>query len=365
MTTAARAPTAILLWVLAPAAIAQDGPAAPPAASAAAAEEADDGCRGELPPDAERLDAMRAGLQRGVCSTARFVDRLFGREHEYAEMEDATNGRASMTLGWNEQDDFELDTRFRASVELPAINERFNLTIGRASRDEYVADEQTADGPVIGTFSDDDSAEVFAGLGYRVHRDRDNRFDLGAGIQLESPPNPYLNARFRHYSYLRDDLLLTLRTTAFVEADEGFGVTQALDLDRVLGEDYLLRFGNSVRLSEETDGVRWRSRLALYQAIDFRRALRYELRVSGETDGTQPDLYGFWVTHRRSMFREWLFLEFGGGVFWADGPQPADRCSACAAASVGFEVLFGDAYDRVLRRGQRQAQAAEDPAGRR
>ncbi len=349
MATVYRPPITILLLLFALPVVAQDA-ASPDEAPPVSGEEPASGCRGEARPDADRLDSMRAGLQRGVCSTARFVDRLFGREHEYSDLEDDSSGRASATLGWNEQDEFEVDTRFRASVELPAINERFNLTIGRASRDEYVADEQVAVGPVIGTFSDDDSAQVFAGLGYRVHRDRDSRFDLGAGIQLESPPNPYLNARFRHYSYLRDDLLLTLRTTAFVETDEGFGITQALDLDHVLGNDYLLRLGNSVRFSEETDGVRWRSRLALYQAIDYRRAMRYEFRVRGETDGTQPDLYGFWVTHRRSVLRDWLFLEFGSGVFWADGPQPPDRCTSCLGMSIGFEVLFGDAYDRASRR---------------
>ena len=158
------------------------------------------------------------------------------------------------------------------------------------------------------------------------------------------------NARFRHYIYVSDELLLTLRTTGFVENDEGFGITQAFDLDRVMGPDYLLRFGNSVRLSEETDGMRWRSRLALYQAIDYRRAMRYELSVRGETDGTQPDLYGLRVTHRRSVLRDWLFVEYGGVLFWADGPLPSDRCDACLGASIGFEVLFGDAYDRVLRR---------------
>ncbi|MGE0031152.1 MAG: hypothetical protein AB7T20_08565, partial [Steroidobacteraceae bacterium] len=263
------------------------------------------------------------------------------------------------TLGWNEQDEFEVDTRFRASVQLPAINERFNATIGRASRDEYVADEQAAVGPVVGAFSDDEPAEWFAGVGYRVFRDRDSRFDLGAGLKLESPLNPYANARFRHYVYFNDELLLTMRTTGFVENDEGFGITQAFDLDRVLGPDYLLRFGNSVRLSEETDGVRWRSRLALYQAIDYRRAMRYELSVRGETDGTQPDLYGLRVTHRRSVLRDWLFIEYGGVLFWADGPEPSDRCDACLGASIGFEVLFGDAYDRALRRDRRTRTRAD------
>lgn len=342
----------LLLMIVLPAA-AQESPP-PPAAGA----RTPDGCRGEPEPDAKGLDTMRAGLQRGVCSTARFVDRLFGGEHEYSETEDDTNGRAGLTFGWNELDEFEVDTRLRASVNLPAINERFNATIGRASRDEFVADELTTVGPVVGAFSDDQPAEWFAGLGYRVFRDRDSRFDLGAGVKLETPLNPYANARYRHYVYFGDELLLTLRTTAFVENDEGFGVTQAFDLDRVLSPDYLLRFGNSARLSEATEGVRWRTRLALYQAIDYRRAMRYEISMRGETDGTQPDLYGLRVTHRRSMFRDWIFVEYGGALFWADGPLPSDRCNACVGASVGFEILFGDAYDRALQREARELETS-------
>ncbi len=120
-------------------------------------------------PEAEGIDTMRAGLQRGVCSTARFVDRIFGRENQYSEYEDDSNGRASVTLGWDEQDGFEVDTRFRASVNLPQINERFNATIGRATSDEYLADEIGVFNPAVGAFSDDDPAEWFAGVGYRAH----------------------------------------------------------------------------------------------------------------------------------------------------------------------------------------------------
>ncbi len=309
--------------------------------------------------DDKALDAMRKGLERGVCSTARFVDRLFGREHEYSEYEDDSNGRASATLGWNELDEFQVDTRFRVSVNLPQINERFNATIGRASRDEFVADELTTVGPSVGTFSDDQPAEWFAGVGYRVLRGRNSRFDLGAGIKLESPLNPYANARYRYYIHAGPETLLTLRTTAFVENDEGFGITQAFDVDHILSRDYLLRFGNSARLSEATDGVRWRSRVVLYQAIDYKRAMRYEVAARGETDGTQPDLYGLRVTHRRSVLRDWLFIEFGGSLFWADGPEPSDRCDACVGATVGFEVLFGEAYDRALK-SEKRAQSAAD-----
>jgi hypothetical protein len=310
----------------------------------------DDECAGEVDADAKGIDTVRAGLHRGVCSTARYVDRVFGRDNQFSEYKDDTNGRASVTLGWDEHDKFEVDARFRVSVNLPQINERFSATIGRASSDEFLADETSVFNPAVGAFSDDQPAEWFAGVGYRAHKGRDSRFDLGAGIKLETPFNPYANARYRHYIYRPSGVLLTLRTTAFVEKDEGFGVTQALDVDTVLDDSHLLRISNSLRWSEDTEGVRWRFRPALYQAIDYRRAMRYEAFVRGETDGTEPDLYGVAVTHRRSAWRDWLFFEFGVELFWAYGPLPADRCSTCVGAALGFEILFGKGYDRILRR---------------
>jgi hypothetical protein len=355
----ARSAAALLLCVLSVAAGAQDPP---PDIYVERETPAGDGCRGETSPDAQGIDTMRAGIHRGVCSTARFVDRLFGRENQFSEYEDDSNGRASVALGWDQQNEFDVDTRFRASVNLPQINERFNATIGRASSDEFLADEIGVFNPAVGAFSDDDPAEWFAGLGYRAHQGRDSRFDLGAGVKLESPLNPYANARYRRYIYRPSGVLWTLRSTFFVENDEGFGVTQSFDVDKVLSDAYLLRLSNSLRLSEETDGVRWRIRPALYQAIDYRRAMRYEAYVRGESDGTQPDLYGFGVTHRRSAWRDWLFLELGVELFWADGPQPADRCDACVGAAFGFEILFGDAYDRILRRDAERLPAPE-PAG--
>jgi hypothetical protein len=370
LTTAAvrRPPVLALLWFCLPAVAfaAETGPAPrPEERSSQLSSDPGAGCEGEAPPGAEGIDTVRAGLQRGVCSTARFVDRLFGRENQFSEYEDESNGRASVTLGWDEQDEFDVDTRFRASANLPQINERFNATIGRASRDEYLADEIGIFNPAAGSFSDDEPAEWFAGVGYRAHRGRDSRFDLGAGIKLESPLNPYANARYRHYIYGAEGTLLTLRTTLFVENDEGFGVTQAFDFDKVLNDAYLFRLSNSLRMSEETEGVRWRVRPALYQAIDYRRAMRYEAFMRGETDGTQPDLYGVSITHRRSAWRDWLFLEFGAELFWADGPLPADRCNACVGAAVGIEIMFGEAYDRILRRDRRRLPAEPGPDGER
>ena len=319
-------------------------------------------CLIRRPGEVGGLDRIRAGVQWSVCSTARFLDRVFGGEHEYAVLEDDSSGRAGFGLRWNEQDGTEFDGRFRANVTLPALDERVSAIIGRANRDEFIADEVTGIGPVGGSFFDDEPADWYAGLGYSVRRRPDSQFDLGAGVKLESPLNPFANAQYRHHVDLRDDTLLILRSTAFWENQQGFGLTQAFELDHVLGRDHMLRLATSFRWSEETLGIRWRSRAALYQAIDYRRAMRYELNVRGETDGTEPDRYGLGMTHRRSMWRDWFFIEAGAELFWADGPLPADRCDACFGASIGFEFLFGAVYDRALRREARQVEAAADPS---
>jgi hypothetical protein len=124
-----------------------------------------------------------------------------------------------------------------------------------------------------------------------------------------------------------------------------------------------MRLSSSLRWSEDTLGLRWRFRPALYRAIDHRRAMRYEAFVRGETDGTEPDLYGVAVTHRRSAWRDWLFFEFGAELFWADGPLPADRCSACVGAAIGFEILFGEGYDRILQRDALRLPSYDDLRG--
>ena len=300
---------------------------------------------------------MREGLERGVCSTARFVDRLFGREHEYSEYEDQSNGRASVTLGWNELDEFEVDTRFRVSVNLPQINDRFNATIGRASRDEYVADELTLVGPSVGAFSDDEPAEWFAGVGYRVLRNKNSRFDLGAGIKLQSPLNPYANARYRYYIHAGPETLVTLRTTAFVENDEGFGVTQAFDIDHVLSHDYLLRFG--IRCD-----CRRRPRRALAQS---RGALSGDrLQARNALRGQHPRRDGWhaarpvWAARHSPPFRiAGLAVHRVRGRLVLGGRPGAGGIAAMPAsgATVGFEVLFGEAYDRVLRSERTRAES--------
>jgi hypothetical protein len=81
--------------------------------------------------------------------------------------------------------------------------------------------------------------------------------------------------------------------------------------------------------------------------------MRYEAGVRGETDGIQPDLKELKVTYRRSLWRDWFFVETFGGVFWAGDEDPSRRCDACAQVGVGFEMMFGERYDQAGGDGSR------------
>jgi hypothetical protein len=304
-----------------------------------------DPCRAAAAPDAAQLDRLRSGVEVGVCATARWFDGLFGDPRENAEVYADTYGRVGLGLNWDEQDQWTVNGTFRARVALPTLGERFNLIAGRDSEETFIDDSYDDIGFLPGRFSDDGDAKWYAGLSYVAGASQRSLFDLSAGVQLQSPVNPYLKARYRYFIQSSDQWLLTLRSTAFWENEDGLGLTLAADADWALDERRVFRLANTATFAEATQGVRWRTRLLLYEMLDARSAMRYEVAVKGQTDATNPDYYGLRATYRRSAWRDWFFLEFTGNLFWSDGTEPGQRCDACLGAGVGFEIMFGDRYD--------------------
>lgn len=309
-----------------------------------------DPCRGEIEPQGAQLDRLREGVYTGVCTSARWFDGLFGDARDHAESYGQTHGRVGVGLAWDELDDLSFDGHLRANVQLPLLGSRFNAVIGRESDESYINDDFDGGNFLPGSFSDDRDARWYAGLNYNAIRGTNSRFDVSGGVQLQSPLNPYVKARYRYFLYPAEDLRLTARTTAFWENEDGFGVTLALDTDWSVSDTALLRWANTLRLSEVTQGVLWRSRLSWFQALSDVSALRYEVFVRGETDGIEPDRRELTVTYRRSVWRTWLFIETYAGIFWNDDEDPDRICDACAMAGVGFEMMFGDRYDESAAR---------------
>jgi len=325
---------------------------------------ADDPC-GEpaLSEDEEAaLDRVRGSVYRGVCSSSRWLDSFFGDSRDYTEVYGQTYGRVGAGVDWNERDDFGVDGYLRAKFPLPALGRRYNAILGRDSEDSFIDDNFDEMTFLPGAFSDENVDNIwYAGINYARKQGKNQRTDISVGLQISSPLNPYIKFRYRYYAQPSDSLLLRLRVTPFWENRDGLGITIAGDSDWTFRDGWMLRWANTATFSEATDGVRWRSRLALFQQLSPKSAMRYEAAIRGETDGIQPKIYGGKITYRRALWREWFFVETGAALFWSRELDPANDCDACIGVGVGFEIAFGDRYDRHLEKSRQSVAPTGEP----
>jgi hypothetical protein len=297
-------------------------------------------CR-DKPGDPDWLSQLRAGLYRTTCSTAAWFDGFFGNarfDDEYQAM----YGSVAVGAAWDERDHWDPSLRFRARVRLPQLSERFNAFVGKVDPEEYVTELRDDFDTLPRQFAREQDDAVLLGLGYGQGGRRGGHFDAGVGAKLGWPLKPYAKGTYRYARPFLDRNLVRLREAVFWEEAEHFGVTTRVDLERLLAEDYLLRWTNSGTFSEKTEGVRWFSTLTLYHNLGNGRAFAYEGGISGESDQEVGIVdYGLRVIFRRRIYREWLFLELRSSITWPRETLLAPRQSNLGAG-VAIELMFGE-----------------------
>jgi hypothetical protein len=297
-------------------------------------------CRDKLG-DPNWLSQVRAGLYRTMCSSAAWFDGFFGNARFDDEYE-AMHGSVAVGAGWDEHDHWDPSVRFRARVRLPQLSERFDAFVGKVDPEEYVTELRDDFDTLPRQFARAQDDAVLFGLGYGKPGRRGGHFDAGVGAKLGWPLEPYAKGTYRYARPFLDRNLLRLRETIFWEEQEHFGVTTRVDLERLLAEDYLLRWTSSGTLSEKTEGVRWYSSLTLYHSLGNGRAFAYQGGISGESDREVEIVdYGLRVIFRRRIYREWLFLELRSSITW---PRETllERRESNLGAGAAIELMFGE-----------------------
>ncbi|HSQ69802.1 MAG TPA: hypothetical protein VLM41_06925 [Steroidobacteraceae bacterium] len=320
----------------------------PPVPQATAQEQAAEGAGARLAPcpelaeDQEILEKMRTGVERSVCVTAWRVDTFFGnRDDEEVVEARAVYGRLRAGLLWDEQDGLDQELRLRATFPTPLLNKQLKAIVGRETDEEFIEDapREVADTTLFGTEQD---ASWLFGFGYDPIRGRRSRLSLGMGLKLQSPLNPYVKASYRYLAEPVDELMVRLRQTVFWENEEGFGTSSRADVERLLDEGRLLRWGTYLKLSEDTDGVYWNTALTGYQKIGEGRALALRGSVRGETGrDVNPVEYRLLTIYRQRFLRDWLFLELRGGASWVRKSKDESR-ELVPQVGVIFEMVFGE-----------------------
>ena len=300
-----------------------------------------DPCRLEQIEGQSWIDRINRGLHRAVCSSALWFDDLFGNEI-YENYDRGTYGRLLVGLEYDDREDFGEVTRFRAKFDLPKAEQRLSGFIGRGDRDEIVSDQVPRTGALPNLLSLPDEDEWLVGLGYAPQRSRRNSdWSIDVGADIEFPINWYAKARYKHVLFPTDATMLRYRQTLFWEKDDGWGVTSRVDWDFLMANEMLLRWRSLGTMSEGDRGLDWYSELTLFQNLGEDEALAYQVSVSGETDAPVPveHILGR-VIYRRSILREWFFLDVRPGVSYRRDEGDVDR-EFRPILAVGFEILFG------------------------
>lgn len=287
------------------------------------------------------IDWLQRKVSRTVCGSAMWFDGLFGESGLYEEI-DATYGRIFLGLWWDERDGIDPKFRFRLRLALPQLENRVNLVIGRESVDDFVTDQHDVGEGLAGSFADAEQEEWLLGIGFVPARGRRSRFSLDAGVRMTVPLDPYVRVHYRINLFTDPQKIqVRLRETVFWRSTEGYGFTSRADIDRSLGQRFLVRGTLSGTVSEVKLGVDWYTAATLYHYLGTGSALAYLVEAYGETGREVPvENCGVLVTYRRSFLRPWLLIELSSGLYW---PRrlPSEERKINPGLGLGFELYYG------------------------
>lgn len=321
----------------------RDKPATPPseAPPPAGAEEPSlrELCREGTPGEQGLLDDSRRVLAETFCGATLWFDGLFGQP----DVENAreVSGRVELSTIYTEAEGTDPKARLRLRYDLPNLDRRVNLFLGRDDRDDFVQDRQEGFAIRSSVFGVETEDRWLAGLGYSPPGRWKERLDFRAGGRLSSAPEAFVQGRLRRNVFLGERSVWRLRETVFYQNRDGFGSTTSADFDYVLRRTLLFHWGTVGTFSEATDGADWRSATVLYQNLGSRAALAYELFLRGSTDSDiKVREYGARSVYRRPLNREWLYGELIAGYTWPRESLAEPR-EGSALIGFGIELLFG------------------------
>ena len=292
------------------------------------------------PKGASFMDESRRLLEETFCGATLWFDGLFGGEPDLQNAR-AVSGRVELSSLYTEYEGADYHGRLRLNYDLPNLERRVRLFLGREDEEDFIADRENVFAVRSSVFGLETEEEWLAGLGYRPPGRWLSKTDFRLGGRVKSAPEVFLQWRYRQNVFAGQRTVWRLRETFFYENRDGFGSTTSIDVDHVIRRDVLTRWANVGTYSEETEGLEWRSAGVLYKNLPGRRAVAGELFVRGATDAEVPlREYGSRFVYRQPLGRPYLFGEIIVGYSWPreELTEPRD---GSAMIGFGLDLLFG------------------------
>lgn len=316
-------------------------------ATAPAAEEAPEPPRPRLRdacrrPGAEQalLDVTRQRLEETFCAATLWFDGLLGGQPDL-ENARAVSGRVELSTLYTQAEGVDPNARLRLRYDLPNLERRVNVFLGRDDPDELVEDRGEAFAIRSSVFGLENEEEWLAGFGYSPPGRWFRKLDVRVGGRVDTKPEVFVQTRYRHNFFVGDRDVWRFRETVFWENREGYGSTTSMDFDRVLSPDLVFRWGSVGTFSESTEGLSWRSATVLFHHLGRSRAVAGEVFLRGST-GSEVKMreYGGRGIYRQPLGKPYLIGELILGYTWPRFEVDEPR-EGSGMIGFGLELLFG------------------------
>jgi hypothetical protein len=276
------------------------------------------------------LDATHHYTTQSTDALANWVDQFFGVPR--ADIESAYSSlRLTFENEWEEGEGNSTNVRLRGKVHLPRVDERLSLVFADEDGDEL----ETRSG--IDSVADKNENSKL-GLQYNASDQERSRLDFRAG--LRSSGKAKVSSRYRYENPWGDRFINRFTETLYFIDGEGFGSRTQYDLDYLIDENRLVRWGNSAKFAEDNDGVEWSTRLVLAKRLDDRAAISYFTWTAGDT---RPEYltssYGLGALYRQNFYRSWMFFELEPAYAWQKETVDESR-EGTFLFTARIEILF-------------------------
>jgi hypothetical protein len=276
-------------------------------------------CMGERGFKNTWFDRTHSYLTSMLCQPSVWFDDFFG-QHRAGEDWPGSLVRWKVSTRLDEQEKPVYRSEFNASFRLPKMDQRMKLVIASETRDDQTSsqpDDDPYDLEAPPGINDGEDSQTTAGLRYYITDSRKVRLNLGAGIKLENPVQPYLRVRLRYTEPLGSSTLLRLTPSIIWLTEDGINRSLRIDLERRMSENVLIRASQSLVRKELEPGISWGTVLSLYDRLSPVTVLALEAAATGTN---HPDYrverYRLAARLRSNFLREWLFLELEPEYYW-------------------------------------------------
>ena len=253
-----------------------------------------------------KADVVQENISARVADAAGWLDSFFGNDNYEYE-----SNKTRLTLGLSsfsekgEGTDLKLDTSLR--LNLPYLEDRLRLTLSGASQDFDTTDSDWEDieEDILGT----DERNLRAALTYFFRQGDRRNLSLSAGVRSRDGKAAfYLQPRYRHTWYRGDwDLRFVQKVSWYT--DTSWDARGELQLERLLGHDWLFRTTGRVNWYEEEDGVFPQLNFGWHRRLSERRALSITWQNYFETyPNSVLDSSTLRLRYRQQVWRRWFWL---------------------------------------------------------